>query len=220
MKKLVAVIPMRAGSQRVRNKNFKSFAGKSLFEHKIETIKKLPVDDIIVNTDSDFAIDIAKKMGVKYHKREPYFASSKCSNSEYHEYLARVTEAENILIAQVTAPLITKESYIKAINEFYFNDCNSLMSVKVVKEFLWYRGKPVNYDPDDAPNSQNLPEYLAPTFGLVIVNREEMLKSRNFICSKPYFMKVSQEEAIDIDTQVDFDFAEFMFKKNVLKQDI
>lgn len=213
MKKLVAVIPMRAGSQRVKNKNFKPFAGKSLFEHKIEKIKDLPVDEVIVNTDSEYAIEIAKKMGISYHRREPYYASSKCTNSEYHEYLAKVTEAENILIAQVTAPLISKETYVKAINQFYFNDCNSLMSVKVVKEFLWHRGKAVNYDPESAPNSQNLPEYIAPTFGLVIANRKAMLEARNFICSKPYFMKVNQLEAIDIDTPVDFDFAEFMFKK-------
>lgn len=216
MKKLVAVIPMRAGSQRVKNKNFKPFASKSLFEHKIDLIKQLPVDDVIINTDSDYAIEIAKKMGVKYHKREPYFASSECTNSQYHEYLARVTDAENILIAQVTAPLITKESYINAIEEFFYHDCNSLMSVKVIKEFLWHHGKAINYDPDNAPNSQNLPEYVAPTFGLVLVNRDAMLKAKNFICSKPHFMKVSQQEAIDIDTQVDFEFAEFMFKKHML----
>lgn len=219
MKKLVAVIPMRAGSQRVKNKNFKPFASKSLFEHKIDLIKQLPVDEVIVNTDSDYAIEIAKKMGIKYHKREPYFASSKCTNSEYHEYLARVTDAENILIAQVTAPLITKESYTNAIEEFFYHDCNSLMSVKVIKEFLWHHGKAINYDPDNAPNSQNLPEYVAPTFGLVLVNREAMLKARNFICSKPHFMKVNQQEAIDIDTQVDFDFAEFMFKKHMIKKE-
>jgi CMP-N-acetylneuraminic acid synthetase len=213
MKKLVAVIPMRAGSQRVKNKNFKPFASKSLFEYKIEQIKKLPVDDIIVNTDSDYAIEIAEKLGVNYLKREPYFASSECSNSEYHEYLARVTNAENIMIAQVTAPLISDESYLKAINEFYYNDCNSLMSVRVIKEFLWHHGKAVNYDPENAPNSQNLPEYLSPTFGLVIANKEAMLKAKNFICSEPHFMKVSQLEAIDIDTQVDFEFAEYMFKK-------
>ena len=115
------------------------------------------------------------------------------------------------MIAQVTAPLISNESYEKAINKFYQNDFNSLMSVKVIKEFLWHNGKAINYDPENAPNSQNLPEYLSPTFGLVIANREAMLKAKNFICSKPYFMKISQEEAIDIDTQVDFTFAEFMF---------
>lgn len=214
MKKLVAVIPMRAGSQRVKNKNFRPFAGKSLFEYKLELVKKLPVDDIIVNTDSEIAIELAQQQGVNYHRREDYYASSECTNSEYHEYLAEVTPGENIMICQVTAPLLSEGTYIDALRLFNEQDCNSLMSVKVVKEFLWHNGKPVNYKVEDAPNSQNLPEYVAPTFGLVMVEREAMLAARNFICSNPYFHKVSQLEAIDIDTDVDFEFAEFMFKKH------
>lgn len=213
MKKLVAVIPVRAGSQRVKDKNVKPFAGKSLLEHKLDIVKNLPVEDIIVNTDSEEAIEIAKKAGVSFHRREPYYASSKCSNSEFHHYLAKVTDSKDILIAQVTAPLITKESYLKAIDAFYENDCDSLMSVKVLKEFIWYKNKPLNYSLENTPNSQDLPEYIVPTFGLVIVKRESMLEARSYIGKKPFFYKVSQEEAIDIDTELDFEFAEFMYQR-------
>lgn len=216
MKKLVAVIPVRAGSQRVKDKNVRPFAGKSLLEHKLEVIKDLPVEDIIVNTDSEEAIEIAQKAGVSFHRREPYYASSKCSNSEFHHYLAKVTDSENILIAQVTAPLITRESYEKAIEIFYEKDCDSLMSVKVLKEFIWYNGKPLNYSLDNLPNSQDLPEYLVPTFGLVVVNRNAMLESRSYIGKNPFFYKVTQMEAIDIDTELDFEFAEFMYQKTFI----
>ncbi len=213
MKKLVAVIPVRAGSQRVKDKNIRAFAGKSLLEHKIETVKQLPVEDIIVNTDSEEAIEIAKREGVSFHKREPYYASSECSNSEFHHYLAQVTPAQNILVAQVTAPLIKKESYLQAIDEFMQSDCDSLMSVRVLKEFIWYQGEPLNYSRDHMPNSQDLPEYVVPTFGLVIVKRDAMLENRSYIGKNPLFYKITQEEAIDIDTQLDFEFAEFMYQK-------
>ena len=67
MKKLVAVVPIRKGSQRVKNKNIRLFAGKNLLQHKIETLKKLNfIDDIIVNTDSEDAISIAKKLDVNF----------------------------------------------------------------------------------------------------------------------------------------------------------
>ena len=213
MKKITAVIPVRQGSQRVKNKNFKEFAGKSLLEHKIDIVKKLPVDNIIVNTDSEYAISIANKNNINYHKREPYYASSECTNSEYHEYLAQVTDAENILITQVTAPLISLDTYIEAIDIFNNVNCNSLMSIKKIKEYLWYKDKPINYNLDYAPNSQDLPDYFAPTFGVIIVNREAMLKSKNFICDKPYFYELSEDENIDIDTELDFEFAEFLYKK-------
>jgi len=213
MKNLTAVIPVRQGSQRVINKNFKPFHGKSLLEHKIEMIKRLPVDNIIVNTDSDTAIEYAKKNNIDYHRREAYYASSECTNSEYHEYLAKVTNSKYILIAQVTAPLIRYETFLEAMDLFNTTNCDSLMSVKEVKEFLWYNDKPLNYSLSDAPNSQNLPAYFSPTFGIVIVKRESMLRDKNFICGKPFFYHVSQFESVDIDTELDFEFAEFLFRK-------
>jgi N-acylneuraminate cytidylyltransferase len=213
MKNITAVIPVRQGSQRVKNKNFREFAGKSLLEYKIDIIKTLPVNEIIVNTDSEYAINLAKQNDISYHKREPYYASSECTNSEYHEYLAKVTNAENILITQVTAPLITAATFIETIDIYNNIDCNSLMSIKKIKEYLWYKNKPINYKLDYAPNSQDLPDYFAPTFGVIIVNREAMLKSKNFICDKPYFYELPETEAIDIDTELDFEFAEFLFKK-------
>jgi N-acylneuraminate cytidylyltransferase len=213
MKKITAVIPVRQGSQRVKNKNFKEFAGKSLLEHKIDVIKKLPVEDIIVNTDSEYAISLAIKNNINYHKREPYYASSECTNSEYHEYLAKVTPSDNILVAQVTAPLITHDTFIEAIDLYSNVGCDSLMSIKKIKEYLWCNNKPINYKLDYAPNSQDLPDYFAPTFGLIICNKESMLKNKNFICGNPYFYELTQQESIDIDTQLDFEFAEFLFKK-------
>lgn len=71
MNKLVAVVPIRKGSQRVKHKNFKPFGGKNLLIHKINILKRLNfLDEIIINTDSEKAISIAKKLNVKYFKRE------------------------------------------------------------------------------------------------------------------------------------------------------
>jgi len=218
MKKLIAVIPVRAGSQRVKNKNIKPFAGKTLLEHKLDVVKQLPVDEIIINTDSEIAMEIAKREGVSIHIREPYYASSECTGSEFHEYIAKTTPSENILVAHVTEPLVSKETFIDGINTFFNNDCNSLVSVEVVKKFLWYNGKPLNYSPEKAPASQDLPEYLSPTFGVVIANREAMILAKHLICSKPYFYKINEIEAVDIDTELDFEFAEFLFKKYRLNQ--
>lgn len=213
MNKLTVVIPVRQGSQRVINKNFKPFAGKSLLEHKIEMIKRLDVDNIVINTDSSKAIEIAKKYNIDFVEREPYYASSECTNSEYHEYLAKITNSENILVAQVTSPLVKEHTFIEAIDLFFNSNCDSLMSIKTIKEFLWFNNKPVNYELDYAPNSQDLPEYFHPTFGIVIAKRDTMIKDRNFICGNPYFYKISQNESIDIDTNEDFEYAEYLFKK-------
>ena len=56
-KKIVAIIPVRKNSQRIKNKNFLSFyKGKSLLELKIEQLKKVKnIDEIVVSSDAELA---------------------------------------------------------------------------------------------------------------------------------------------------------------------
>lgn len=62
MTKITAVIPIRSGSQRVKDKNLRPFANTTLMENKIEMLLKVPeLDSIIVNTNSEEAIEIVNK---------------------------------------------------------------------------------------------------------------------------------------------------------------
>lgn len=214
MKNFVAVIPVRAGSQRVKNKNFKKFANSNLLQIKIDQVKKLPVDDIIINTDSEIAIEIAKKNNLKYFKREPYYASSQCTNSEYHEYLGNTTMSKNIIVAQVTSPLVKEETYLEAIETYFKGNFDSLMSVVSFKEFMIFNDEPFNFTKNKMPNSQDLQEYFIPTFGLVICKREKLIEDKNYLCGKTHYYKISSEESIDIDTEMDFKIAEMLYKDN------
>lgn len=61
--KITAVIPIRTGSQRVRDKNLRSFADTNLMELKVKTLLQVPeLTSIVVNTNSDLAIDIINKI--------------------------------------------------------------------------------------------------------------------------------------------------------------
>ena len=89
-KDLSTVLTIREGSVRVKNKNLKPFCNKNLIEYKIEILKRVNgISKIIINTDSEEAIDIAKKHGVGFHKRDPYYASSECPNYEYWTHIAQ-----------------------------------------------------------------------------------------------------------------------------------
>lgn len=60
--KITAVIPIRSGSQRVKDKNLRPFADTTLMENKINSLLKVPeLDSIIVNTNSEEAIEIVEK---------------------------------------------------------------------------------------------------------------------------------------------------------------
>lgn len=65
MVKIAAVIPIRSGSQRVKDKKLRPFANTTLMENKINSLLQVPeLDSIIVNTNSKEVIEIVKKIYV------------------------------------------------------------------------------------------------------------------------------------------------------------
>lgn len=92
-----------------------------------------------------------------------------------------------------------------------------MSTVSSVKEFMWLDGKPVNYDPQHAPNSQDLPDIVALNFGTTVVHRDDLIKNSNIIGKSPKFVTTSDIEAIDIDTPLDFYIAEQIYRKTVIE---
>ncbi len=89
--KLTAIVPVRKGSQRIKNKNFKPFAGKNLLRIKLEILKKIDIiDSIVVNSDSEEALAMADEFGVEQFRREGYYASSECNNSDFFQILQKI----------------------------------------------------------------------------------------------------------------------------------
>lgn len=218
MKKLIAVIPIRKGSQRVKNKNFKSFGKKNLLIYKIEKLKKLKfLDDIIVNTDSEKAIAIAKQLNVNYFKRDKYFASSKCLNSDFWKNVADNTKSEYIMFTNCTSPLIKLSTYQKLISIFKKNlllkGYDSINTVTEIKEFLFHNNKPINFKTNQTPNSQDLPNIVKLNFAINILNTKQMSKSKSLVGQNPYLYKLDEIEGLDINSKFEFSYANYLYKK-------
>lgn len=220
--KITAVIPVRKGSQRVKDKNLRPFAGTTLLDNKIQMLLKVPeIDEIVVNTNSEAAIELVELdyqgTKVRAQRREEFYASSQCSGSEFFKHLGEVTDTDLFIYTPCTSPFVKPETvslciktYLKNLKE---NDYDCVSTVSSVKEFLWLDGKAMNYDPQNAPNSQNLPDVVALNFGTTIISRENLIKYHNIIGKKPDFVITSDIEAIDIDTPLDFYIAEQMYIK-------
>ncbi|MBS5861465.1 acylneuraminate cytidylyltransferase family protein [bacterium] len=211
-----ALIPVRAGSQRVKNKNIRPFAGSNLLEIKVKqmlSIKEL--DGVIVNSDSDEMLDIAKSIGADVFKREAYYASSEVSANDLYRNIAETTDADLILYTHVTNPLLKTETIRSIINKYkeLNREYDSVSTVSPVKEFLWRDGKPINYDVNNKPRSQDLPEIYSLNHAINLVPRRLMYERKDLMGYKPYFYILDDIEAIDIDNELDFEFAEFLYKK-------
>jgi len=218
-KKVSALIAVRSGSVRVKNKNIRTFSESTLLELKIKQLQSVKeINDVVVNSNSDEMLSIAKNLGAKTVKRDDYYASNTISMSSVFEDMAKNMDCENILYANCTNPLVSTNSYSDAIRIFLNNTSayDSLVSCHDIKEFLYLDGKALNYDPMNQPRSQDLPNVVALNFAISIIPKSDMIKNRNIIGMNPYFYKLNEVESLDIDTPLDFFIAEKLYQHIIL----
>lgn len=215
MKKDIAgLIACRGGSTRVPNKNIKSFGNSSLLEIKIQQLKHF-LTDVYVNSDSDEILEIAEKCGAIPMKRDSYYATNDISINEVYANVSENVPHDHILYAHVTSPLIelsTIKTCITTYNELPLG-YDSICTVQELKKFLWYQGNAINYDINKMPRSQDLPDYHIIAFAINILPKNLLLKLKNIVTPNYYPIILNDRESIDIDTQFEFDLAEYMYTK-------
>lgn len=212
---IIAMVPVRAGSTRVPNKNTRKFANTSLLELKLKVLKNVSgITQIIVSTDCDIAAEIAHKQNIKVQRRSKYYAGSDVTNDQHWLHIAKTTPGDIVFLAQVTSPLLRVSSIQKALNTFLNSGSNdSLNSVSVEKKFLWKDMNPINYDINVTPKSQDLPNIVSLNFAITIIHKQAMIKRKNVIGYRPSFFELDKVEALDIDDLVDFKIAELMYQE-------
>lgn len=216
--KIKALVAVRSGSVRVKNKNIRPFAGSTLLELKLAQLRRIPnLDGIIVNSNDDAMLGIAEKMGCETVKREPYYASNEISMSDVYQNMAENFNADTVAYINATNPLISDATISKAIEHYkkYYKTgrFDSLNTAHLIKEFLFENNQPINYDLKHQPRSQDLPDIAALNFAVSIISRETMIRCKNVVGDKPELYIIDELEATDIDNQIDFDFAEYMYQK-------
>ena len=212
-----ALVAVRSGSMRVQNKNIRPFAGSSLLEVKLEQLKRIPnLDGVVVNSNDDQMLAIAERMGCETVKRDPYYASNEVSMSDVYQNMAEQIDTDVIAYINVTNPLLKDETIVSAIEKYkelvVTGEYDSLNSAHLIKEFMFKDNKPINYDLKHQPRSQDLPDIAALNFAVSIISKEKMISNKNVVGEKPYIYVIDEVEATDIDNQIDFDFAEYMYK--------
>lgn len=217
--KIKALVAVRSGSMRVKNKNIRPFAGSSLLEIKLSQLKRIKeLDGIIVNSNDNAMLNLASKMGCTTVLRDEYYASNSVSMSEVYRNMAENCDCDVIAYINATNPLLNDETIVDAIKKFKekSDTYDSLNSAHLVKEFMFKDNLPINYDLRHQPRSQDLPCIYALNFAINIISRKKMIDCMNVVGYKPYIYEIDEVEATDIDNQIDFDFAEFVYNKSKL----
>ena len=122
-KEVVALIPVREGSQRVKNKNFKPFSNeKSLLNLKIKQLKESDCfDKIYISSDSSVAEEIAHQEGASFLYRDPYMCGHEARLYEYNNYMLNTVPGDPIVAwTMTTAPLF--DDYSAVVSRYHEMD--------------------------------------------------------------------------------------------------
>jgi CMP-N-acetylneuraminic acid synthetase len=214
---IVALMPMKAHSERVKGKNFRDLLGRPLFGWMLETLLAVPaIDRVVINTD---ARDLLSSHGIGEHprvlvrdRRAEICGDFVSMNRVLEDDIANVP-ADTYLMTHTTNPLISSGTVIRALDLYqagvreHGND--SLFSVnRLQTRFYRADGSAVNHDPANLVRTQDLEPWFEENSCLYVFSRDSFAATNARIGRKPILFETPRLESIDIDTQDDWNLVE------------
>ncbi len=212
--KTVALVPIKMNSERVKEKNLRPFYdGKPLVQFILDALKGCKhIDEIYVYCSNDKIKDYLPE-GVNFHKR-PEFLDLNTSNANdiIREFIKEI-DADVYVLSHATAPFTRSESIDACIEKVVGDeDYDSAFTVDKIQTFMWSNGKPINFDPDHFPRTQDLDPIYMETSGAFVFPKWVFEKYNRRIGVKPALVKVEPIESTDIDTEYDMMVAQALYK--------
>ena len=214
----VGLIPVKGSSDRVKQKNLRSFCNTSLLELKLNQLKDVKgFNDIIVSSEDEEVVKVAESKGFSLHVRDPKYSTSEIPMSEVYTFIASEIHGDNIAWINVTNPLAETQIYEEACNLYHKMESkyDCLLSSVALQENVFFNGQPVNFKPYPWPRSQDLKGLNSLTFVINILKRSDMIEWGSCVGNTPYFYDLDKVDSWDIDDQADFDFCEFVYSQRL-----
>ena len=217
--KVVALMPMKANSERVRGKNFRDFGGKPLFYWMLDTLKSVvEIDTVVINTDARKILAekglIEEKNVIIRDRKSEICGDFVSMNTIINDDIQNI-EADIYLMTHTTNPFLSKKSVKDAISKFKIalknGKADSLFTVNKIQERLYDANvNTLNHDPDNLIRTQDLEPWYQENSNLYLFTKESFSQTKARIGKKPMMLETAHYESIDIDTPDDWDLAEVM----------
>jgi len=217
----VALLPMKANSQRVKGKNFRQLHGKPLFRWILDSLLALDeIDQIVINTDARHILadnGLVESDRVLIRDRKAELCGDTVSMNLILADDIENVEADTYLMTHTTNPMLSAETIRKALARYNEGvsegSADSLFTVnKIQTRFYRADGSAVNHDPDNLIQTQDLEPWYEENSNLYIFSRESFLETNARIGKKPLLFEMQKLEAVDIDTLEDWLMAEAVAK--------
>ncbi len=217
-KTFLAIIPARGGSKRLPRKNILDLSGRPMISWSIDAgLKSKYIDKVVVSSDDDEILDIAKKFKAETVKRPGELASDiATSNDVVKHTLENIEEHDYIVLLQPTSPLRNYKHIDEAIKLLEKKRADAIISVcKTDHTPLWSNtlqedGSLESFIKDEVidKRSQDLKDYYRLNGAIYICKRDNFLKEETlFLKENIYAYIMDKESSIDIDEEIDLTIA-------------
>lgn len=205
--KTVALVPIKLNSQRLPHKNILPIAGHPLCWHLCHSlINAKGIDEVYVYC-SDEAVTEYLPEGVIFKKRDKRLDGELIKGFDIYRSFINEVDADVYVLAHTTSPFIKVASIENALSHILSGENDSAFSAERIQTFAWYKGKPINYDLNDVPRTQDMEPIWVETSAFFMFKKEVFTVHNRRIGFDPYIQEVSGIEAVDIDEKRDYDLA-------------
>jgi CMP-N,N'-diacetyllegionaminic acid synthase len=228
--RILAIICARGGSKGVPNKNIRLLNGKPLIAYTIECAKKYTkFDRIIVSTDSPKIAEVAKQYGADVPFLRPKeLATDTSPKIPVLQHAVRYLEQEEndhydlIVDLDPTSPLRIVEDIENCVNKMIGKNPNVVFSVTPAHKNPYFNmveekdGKVYLCKKLDRPitRRQDAPTVYAMNASIYVYKKDFLLNTDSVFSNNTMAVVMPEERSIDIDRPIDFEFVEFLMKRN------
>lgn len=228
--KILGVIPARGGSKRIPGKNIKEFCGLPLLAWTVKTALKAEFGPVVVSSDSDEIIAVAKNFGacVPFKRRDEFAQDTSDVVSAVLELISYYEQQgvffDAVLLLQPTSPFRSVESIHRALALFKRAGGESVISVspscvqpqwlKLVDESGAIRAYDSGFNP--SLQSQSLTRVFQLNGLIYIASVNNLKEQKSFYSANPKALKIySGKESMDLDSSFDWQLAEALAKMEI-----
>lgn len=233
-RRVVAVVPARAGSKGLPGKNTRLLCGKPLLAWSIEAALACPkIESVWVTSDDENALRIAEEHGARAYRRPADLANDTATMGSVVKDFGRHLESlgnapEAVMVMYATHPLRTARDVEETYDTYVANDGRPVIGVKRshTHPYLFYaldaNGHPSTFcgiDPNQFYRRQDYPvAYELTTFACVLPLAELGSINAQLQNERTVAMFVDPKKTVDIDTAEDFELAELILQRRLQRE--
>jgi HAD superfamily hydrolase (TIGR01549 family) len=210
MKSVVALVPLKLNSRRLPNKNFLRLGNRPLAYHIFNTLSEVKkIQRIHCYTSQQQVLALLPDC-VELLMRPRSLDGDHVKANELFRYAVENIDAEIIVLCHATGPFVLERSITEGIDAVLSGEYDCAFSAKRQQTYCWYKDQPLNYNPDNMSQTQDLTPVFTETSGFYVFKKADYLNNGTRIGKNPFMVEVDFKEAVDIDDPADFALASLL----------